>query len=120
MPADLRKNEWLGINPGLLRHRIHIQVSVETQDEFNQPIAVWENLVENVNANVAKLTGQELFEARQLHAESTYRIITRYVKNLHLTPKHRIVFGEKQFDILSIINLEERNLIFEIMAKERL
>jgi SPP1 family predicted phage head-tail adaptor len=118
LPTNLLTNPWLGINPGRLRHRIEIQISVDTNDSFGQPIPAWAVLFGNVKAFVEPLSGQELFDARQLHAEVTHRIIVRYLAGI--TPKHRIVFGVRVFDILSPINLEERGLFLEIMTKERL
>jgi len=118
MPANTYDNAWLGINPGQLRHRLDVEVSVEEIDTFGQPIPTWTAVHENVKAFVEPLTGRELFTARQLHADVTHRISMRYATGI--TPKHRIMFGEREFDILSILNLGERNLIIEIMAKERL
>lgn len=117
MPANTITNAWLAINPGLLRHRIEIQVSVDTQDSFGTPIPAWEALYANVAALVEPLSGNELFEARQLHAEVTHRIIMRGRFD-GITPKHRVLFGSRVFDILSVLNLEERNLIVELMVKE--
>jgi len=37
-----------------------------------------------------------------------------------LTPKHRIKFGDRVFDILGINNVRELNIGLEILAKERL
>lgn len=117
MPAELKKNPWLGIEPGLLRHRVEIQTSVEVNDTFGQPIPAWSALYQNVKANVEPLNGQELFEARQLYSEVTHRITARYVPGV--TTKHRVLWGTRVFDILAALNLEERNLVLEIMAKEK-
>lgn len=116
MPSNLLKNPWLGIEPGLLRHRVEIQRSVEVQDGFGTPIPSWSSLHENVKANVEPMSGQELFQARQLYAEVTHRIRARYHSGI--TAKHRILWGTRVFDILAVLNLEERNLVLEIMAKE--
>lgn len=117
MPTDLYKNPWLGINPGLLRHRVEIQEANETQDNSGFPVPSWPAVFTNVKAFVEPLSGTELFEARQLHAEVTHRITARYLAGI--TPKHRIQWGTRVFDILAVLNLEERSLLLEIMAKER-
>lgn len=115
---DLYKNPWLGINPGLLRHRVEIQEAVEVNDTFGQPIPAWEELYQNVKSSVTQLRGDELYQARQIHAEVTHEVIARY--RAGVIPKHRILWGEKVLDILWVDNLEGRNLILTILAKERL
>jgi SPP1 family predicted phage head-tail adaptor len=117
MPANNYDNPWLGLNPGQLRHRLDVESFTETRDSFGQPITTWAVLHDGVKAFVEPLAGRELFQARQLHADVTHRITMRYVAGI--TPKHRISCGEREFDILSILNLAERNLILEILVKER-
>jgi SPP1 family predicted phage head-tail adaptor len=116
LPDNRSSNEWLGINPGRLRHSIEFQEPNETQDNSGFPVPAWP-LFAASRASVEPLTGNELFQARQLHAEVTHKVIARYVAGI--VPTHRIVFGSRAFDILSIRNIEERNLLLEIMAKER-
>lgn len=117
MPSDLYKNDWLGCNPGKFHDFIDIQVSVETQDSFGTPIPTWSAFATKILSDVNKLSGTELFEARQTYAEVTHRINTRiYVAGV--TPKHRIIFNARVFDILSVENINERNRFLEIMAKE--
>lgn len=109
-------NRWLGVNPGLLRHRVDVQERTDHNDSFGTPIPSWSAIGIGIKANVEPLIGRELFQARQLYAEVTHRITLRYLDEI--TAKHRIMMGARVFDILSVLNIEERNLLIEIMAKE--
>lgn len=103
---------------GERRHQVIIQTITESPDSIGQPIPSSGTLA-TVWASVEPLEGRELLQARQIHAEVTHRIITNeYVSGV--TPKHRVAFGARSFDILSVLNPEERNIHLEIMAKERL
>jgi head-tail adaptor len=42
----------------------------------------------------------------------------RYVPGV--TPKHRLLFGDRILEIESTLNLEERSRLLELLCKERL
>jgi SPP1 family predicted phage head-tail adaptor len=112
---------WLGINPGRLRHRVSIEYSTQTQDGTGQPIDEWHLLAE-VPASIEPLVGRELTTAQQTYAEVTHKLTVRYAagRTSGITPKNRITLGTRIFDIGAVLNLEERNLLIQIMAKERI
>ena len=100
---------------GALRHKIVIQEPTETQDSVGGPDATWSTFA-TVWASIEPLNGRELFAAQQINAEITARIRIRYLSGV--IPKMRVSFGERIFEILSVINLEERNREMELMVKE--
>ena len=102
---------------GRLRHHIEFQVVTETPDGVGYLVPAW-GLFAEADAAVEPLQGQELFSERQIHADVTHGIRARYLPGL--TPRHRIKFGERIFDILSIRDVDERNIEIDILAKERL
>ena len=68
-------------------------------------------------ANVAPSTGREYEEAQKLLGETTYNIDTRYFPGIDYTMK--ILFRNRVMDIISVLNINERNTALRIVAKER-
>ena len=63
--------------------------------------------VKTVWASVEPTRGREYQEAQRIRPELTYKITTRYHKGI--TPDMLIKFGERYFNIVSAINVRERN-----------
>ena len=100
---------------GRLRHRLKLQEATETRDGHGGITRGW--VTYSVRwASVEPLRGQELFAAQQINAEITHRVRLRYCDDL--TASHRLVFGSRSLNILSILNPEERNRELEVMCKE--
>jgi SPP1 family predicted phage head-tail adaptor len=104
---------------GDLRHRITIQSLAETKNELAEtetsPVKVM-----TVWASVEPLSGRELFLVQQYSSETTHRVRIRFQKSLNLTTRHQISFKGRLFNIISVINKEERNVELEILCKESL
>lgn len=98
---------------GSLRHRITLQARIESQDLYGQPLETWLDSAP-VFAEVAALSGRELFQAQQVNAETTTRIRIRYRDDV--TPALRIKFGAILYNIQSVINLENRNRELVLMC----
>lgn len=71
----------------------------------------------SVWANVAPTTGREYEEAQKLREETTYKITTRYFPNI--TADMKIMFGLRVLEIISVLNVGERNTELQIVAKEK-
>lgn len=67
-------------------------------------------------ASIEPLSGLEYLEASQMGSEVTHRIRLRYFDGL--TTKHRLTYNGREFNIVSILNRNERNVVHELMAKE--
>jgi SPP1 family predicted phage head-tail adaptor len=104
------------IQPGKLRHSVTIQKLTGTLDAAGQEVQAWETYGVRWAA-IEPLQGRELFSARQIHAEITTRITVRYLAGV--TPKMRVLFGSRTFDIQEVINPEERNAELQLMCIER-
>jgi SPP1 family predicted phage head-tail adaptor len=74
--------------------------------------------VKTVWASVEPTRGREYQEAQRIRPELTYKITTRYHKEI--TPDMFIKFKNRYFSIVSIINVRERNEMLEIVCTERL
>lgn len=100
---------------GKLRHRAILQRKEITQDELKQQTETWVDFA-YIWAAIQPLAGREYFSARQENAEVTTRITIRYLKDVK--PDMRVMFNEKVYEILSVINQDERNISLVLMCKE--
>ncbi len=74
--------------------------------------------VKTVWASVEPTRGREYQEAQRIRPELTYKITTRYHKEV--TPDMFIKFKGRYFNIVSIINVKERNEMLEIICTEKI
>jgi len=101
---------------GKLRHRISIERAIETQDSsYNEAMLQWVLFAE-VSASINPLSGRELIRAKQVELEVDTEVIIRYLDGL--SPKMRIVYRDRVFEILSVINTEERNRELRLLCSE--
>lgn len=100
---------------GPLRHRVTIQELAEVQNTFGEVPQVWQD-AEVSWASVEPLAGRELFAAQQVRPELTHKIVMRYRQ---ISTKNRILFGNRIFNIDSVVNKDERNVMLTIMAIEK-
>lgn len=102
---------------GKLRHRIIIQYIDEAKtDSQGNPLENW-NVLKEVWASIEPVRGREVYDIKMVQLEVTHRIIIRYISGL--STKYRILFGDRIFNIDSIINVNERNIYLELMCIER-
>lgn len=74
--------------------------------------------VKTVWASVEPTRGREYQEAQRIRPELTYKITTRYYKDI--TPDMFIKFKDRYFEIISIINVRERNEMLEFICTEKI
>lgn len=103
------------MNIGAMRHRITIQQLVESSNTFGEVEKTWQD-VATLWASIEPLRGREYFDSQQINAEVTTRIRIRYRPGIK--PKMRAVYGERIFDIQSVIDVEERHKEIHLMCKE--
>ena len=73
--------------------------------------------VKTVWASVEPTRGREYQEAQRIRQELTYKITTRYHKGIN--QNMLIKFGGRYFEIISVINVRERNEMLEIICTEK-
>jgi len=90
------------------------------EDKENEILQIEQVLtdVKTVWASVEPLRGREYQEAQRIRPELTYKAMTRYHKEI--TPDMLIKFKQRLFQIISIINVRERNEMLEIMCIEKI
>lgn len=101
---------------GKLRHRITLQECIASRDSFGAEVLTWVDIA-TVWASVSPLSGKEYFAAHQINAEVTTKITIRYRPGV--TPKMRVLFNSRCFEILSVLSFEERGIELVLMCKER-
>lgn len=106
------------IDIGMMHHRIAIQTLTDAQDALGGPTESWATLA-TVWASIEPFTGREYFQFDKTNGTTTHRIKVRYSSDIaSMTPKDRITYSGRTFNISSIINLQEANEVLEIMAEE--
>jgi|SRR5579883_384234 len=105
------------IRTGDLRHRVTLQSVSETPDSFGQPQETWSN-VGTFWSYVKPLTGRELVQAKQIHALTTHSITLRYQPSTSFKATQRLIYKGRTFNLLQVLNRDERNYLLEVLANE--
>lgn len=100
---------------GQLRHRITFQRKAKVQNEYGEEIADWVD-VASVWASVNPISGREFFAAEAVNSEVTHKINMRYRSGI--TPDMRVKFKERYFQIIVVMNLQEKNVELQLLCKE--
>jgi len=100
---------------GELRHRVTLRKKEIAEDALKQQSEVWTDIA-TVWARIEPLSGREYFAARQENADVSVKVVIRYLPGI--TAETRVVFGGRIFEVLSVINPEERNISLVLLCKE--
>ena len=100
---------------GKLRHKITIQKFTHSRDSFGAMIPEWVDFASSW-ASISPVSGKEYFAAHQINAEITTKITIRYMPGI--APEMRVAFKGRVFEILSVLNFEEKNVELNLMCKE--
>jgi SPP1 family predicted phage head-tail adaptor len=101
---------------GDLRHRVTVQRPVETQSDEGETIETWESLG-TYWAAIKPLRGREFWQAQQAHNEVSHRVHMR-ANTLEIKPNYRLVFRGRVFNVLYVMDVEERRITYQILCKE--
>ncbi|TNH06633.1 phage head closure protein [Testudinibacter sp. TR-2022] len=102
---------------GKLRHRITLQQQITQLNSYGGTITDWQD-VATAWAEVKPLSGREYFAAEQVQSEITTQIWLRYRPDIQ--PTMRVKWGDRTFEVISVINHNERNTALQLMCKERI
>ena len=83
---------------------------MQTEQEIEEVKTVW--------AGIEPMRGREYQEAQRIRPELTYKVTTRYHKEV--TPDMFIKYKDRYFNIISVINVRERNEMLEIICTEKI
>lgn len=104
---------------GPMRRRASLQSppqETEAQNQYGEVATAWADVAE-VWVQVEPLSGKELWQAQQVQADVTHRVTMRYRPGVR--PKWRIVYQGRVFNILYVLNLEERNRTLQLLCVEQ-
>ena len=107
------------VRAGMLRHIITIQRPTESQGILGDVVEKWIFKFRS-RSFVKPLTGGEWFITEHLLNTVDHQIVIRDPRSTSFTPKDRIIFGDRIFDIIKILNFEERGMHLNMLVKERL
>lgn len=110
------------ISAGRLRHLITVQSSTSSGDSYNQPRLTWSDAPSpgaTFRAEVRPLSGREAADAKQVSAEATHQVTMRH-PGFKITPKHRVLFDGRKFNIKSALNVGERDVEWRLLCQEAL
>ena len=132
-PGDLRKNSMGETVPGYIPFKPYLPLPQDADGVFltydNDGSAVLKRhdgktysyldaLHDySVAAFVSPMSGREYEESQKLRAETTYKIVTRFFPNI--TPQMRILYENREFEIVSVLDLNERHTELQIVAAEK-
>lgn len=103
-------------NPGEYRHIITFQTKSGEKNSYGENTASnWTDVL-TTRAGIYPVSGKEFFAAETVNSEVTHKINIRYLKGV--SPDMRIKFGVRIFNIISIINFQEKNVEFQLLCKE--
>jgi len=100
---------------GKLRTTITIE-KVGTAVDANGDVAPTYTYIDKRKAWVRGLTGREFMAAQQTGSDVTNKVTMRYYEGL--TPEHRFLVDGRTLEILSVLNVDERNKTMDVMCKE--
>ena len=112
----MRPNLTKRINIGSFNRKINFLMMTEGTNSAGDTILI-PSIFKTVLASLTVVDGRDYFEAKKLQAELTYMITTRYLRNI--TPDMQIQYQERIFLIQDLLNVQEKNEFYVIMAIER-
>lgn len=105
------------MNPGLLRHRVQLQAAVEARVSSKVNPQKTYATYATVYAAINPMSGREFWNARQVDADVTGRVVIRFRTDVQA--KHKIVFGTRTFEIASPpMDMDGKRRYLEMIVKE--
>lgn len=93
---------------GALDRRITIERYTSVQNEYGEPVVTWANLA-TVWASWRRASARETLAALEIAAAVSDVFEVRYSGTVSaITPKDRLVYGERNFDIVSVEEIGRR------------
>lgn len=108
----MRRNEKIASR---LKHRITFQMSYMVADNTGGYIQNWKDFI-TVWAEVQPRSGSESLADEQVQASRRIVVTMRYKADIN--NDMRIKFGNRLFNITSILNPYEENMLLEVAAQE--
>jgi SPP1 family predicted phage head-tail adaptor len=104
------------LSPSDLRHRLTLEQLSRVADEGGGFTESWVT-VATLSADLRPISGDERFEADRLAGSITHEVVLRY--RAGVVPAMRFRNGARIFEILSVIDVEERRRWLICRCEER-
>lgn len=101
---------------GRLRHRLSLQSPTHANTvgtittTWGTVAAIWGSI------EPLRVGSREFYDSAVINAEISAKVIIRYTADIE--PDYKIVFGARTFEIISIINVDEKDKEMQLMVKE--
>lgn len=107
------------IRAGTMRHQVEIWGNIETVDSMGSPVL---NLfkLKDARCSINPIVGTEMFVSEAIRNEITHKIGMRFTPDINLSPEYFLKFKGRLFDIVQVLNFNEKNVNVIILCKERL
>jgi len=99
---------------GKLRHVVEVQEATASRNSFGETIKTWET-TSCPWASVMPLQGRELEIAKQINSQIDHAVVIRFQE---IATTNRLIFKGRTLEILSILNVEERDHELHIFCRE--
>lgn len=103
-------------SPSDLRHRLTLEQLSRAEDEGGGFIEDWIT-VATLSANLRPIGGDERYEAERLAGRITHEVSLRY--RVGVVPAMRFRKGARIFNIISVIDVDERRRWINCLCEER-
>lgn len=102
--------------PSDLRHRVTLEALARAGDSGGGFVETWEEVAE-LAADIRPADGSETVEADRLAGSLTHQVVLRYRPGV--VPAMRFRKGTRLFQILSVIDVDERRRWLKCFCEER-
>ncbi len=104
------------VRSGDLRHKITFEARINISDGMGGVRTIWKPVITSISAAIWAISAKEQIQASQVVMTVTHRVRIRYIANINSS--YRIKYGKRYFNIVSIINPDEKNKMLELLCKE--
>lgn len=101
--------------PPRMNHKLRIETSSESQDAYGATTKTWSTFA-GVFGEITPATGYERSIVNTTEAQVTHKIRIRWMAGI--TPKMRVVYDSRTFNITSVINDREQSREIHLMCQE--
>lgn len=103
------------VKGGDLRHRITVERSTETRDDYGGQTVAWTTRF-SAWAKITPMSTSQILYARQLEHRVSHKIVIRFRDDIEIDD--RISYDSRIFHVRGYKNVEERDRWLEIEAEE--
>lgn len=102
---------------GDLRERVQLQQEIRARDDVGGFDSTW-SAIATVWARVAPASVGERFMRQQMQASAGWKVTIRQRSDLSLSPKLRVVWSGRTFEVRGMTNADERRRFIELACDE--